>query len=284
MRETPFGVRKGSGTFTATGDVELYEQRWEVVGKSKAAVVIVHGYGEHSSRYEHLAARLNAECFSVYAYDQLGHGESPGRRGYLSSFARLSQDLGIYLNWLRPTLGGTPLFLMGHSFGALVLLHHILGASPAVNGLVLSSGLFTMNEQTAPLTQKLLPFLSAVAPHLSVHSVDPAAISRDPEEVLRYAEDPLNYYVRIEARTAHEIAKAIKEAATRFSEITLPFIALHGTADQLAPCRGSRRLYELAGSEEKALKIYEGAYHEVFNDIDREAFVADVLDWLNARC
>jgi len=284
MRETPFGVRKGRGTFTATGGVELFEQRWEVVGKPKAAVVIVHGYGEHSSRYDRLAARLNAECFSVYAYDQIGHGESPGRRAYLTSFARLPQDFGVYLNWLRPMLGGAPLFLIGHSFGALVLLHYILGASPAVNGLVLSSGLFTMNEHTAPLMQKLLRFLSAVLPHLSVHSVDPSAISREPEEVRRYAEDPLNYHGKIEARTAHEMAKAIKTVAARFSDVTLPFIALHGSADRLALCRGTRRLYELAASEDKTLKIYEGAYHEVLNDLDREAFTADVLDWLNARC
>ena len=156
MRETPFGVRKGRGTFTATGGVELFEQRWEVVGKPKAAVVIVHGYGEHSSRYERFVARLNAECISVYAYDQFGHGESPGRRAYLSSFARLPQDFGVYLDRLRPMLDGAPLFLMGHSFGALVLLHYILGASPAVNGLVLSSGLFTMDENTAPLTQNVI--------------------------------------------------------------------------------------------------------------------------------
>lgn len=285
MGDTPFGVRRREGTFTATGGVDLYEQRWEVGGKPRGRVIIVHGYGEHSSRYDRFASRLNGESFSVYAYDQIGHGESPGQRAYISSFARLPKDLGAYLDWLGPQFGGAPLFLMGHSFGALVLLHYVLEVRPRdVDGLVLSSGLFMIDERTAPLRQRLLGIFSVLAPHLSVHTVDPSAISREREEVRRYAEDPLNYHGSIEARTAHEMAKAIKALGLRISGLTLPFIALHGSGDRLAMCRGSRRVYTHASSKDKSLQIYEGAYHEVLNDLDREAFTADVVDWLKARC
>lgn len=276
MGETPFGVQRVRGTYPTTRGTELFEQRWEVTGRPKAAVVLVHGYAEHSTRYNRFAGQLNAERFSLYAYDHIGHGESPGRRGYISSFERLPQDLAAYLEWFSPHLADSPLFLMGHSFGALILLYYVLQANPPVNGLVLSSGLFTIDERNAPLAQKMLGFLSALLPNLTVHSIDPAAISRESAEVVRYKKDPFINHRKIQAHTAHDMAKALKAIVPRFGDLALPFIALHGTGDRLALCRGSRRLYEHAASEDKTLKLYEGAYHEILNDLEDEACSADV--------
>ncbi|MBN2312077.1 MAG: alpha/beta hydrolase, partial [Candidatus Hydrogenedentes bacterium] len=131
--------------------------------------------------------------------------------------------------------------------------------------------------------KKAAGVLSVLTPWLPVNKVEIDGVSRDPEYLAQAPNDPLCFYGNIVARTGAEIAKAVDRVQGVMDEIRLPLIVLHGGSDRLAETAGGRRLHEQAGAADKTLKLYEGAYHELFNDLDRERFYADLIAWLDAH-
>ena len=154
-----------TGEFTARDGTVLFEQAW-TVASPKACVVIVHGYGEHSSRYAHVAERFNAEGFSVYTYDQRNHGKSPGKKGFIPSFDPMVDDLDGFLSEVRTRSGGVPIIMFGHSMGGLVLALFAIKFSPEVRGLVFSSAGVKVDDSVAPMMRKIGGLLARILPHL----------------------------------------------------------------------------------------------------------------------
>lgn len=269
--------------FRGAQDVQLYERRWEIA-EAKAGLLIVHGFGEHCARYDSIARILNHERYSVYSYDHRGHGQSPGAMGYIPSFDTLVEDLHLFVQHVTALVGEKPLFIWGHSMGGLALALYTVRHRPEAKGLVFSGAGVKMGDDVAPLMQKLSGILSTIAPRLPVFELDANAISRIPEEVEKYVKDPLVYHGKIQARTGHEMIQATKEVQKRMGEIEIPFLALHGTEDHLVKYDASQLLYDQASSEDKSLILYEGAFHEVHNDLDRERFLKDMIEWLDAHC
>lgn len=274
--------RSVTGSIAMSDGVQLFTRAWPV-DQPRAAVALAHGYGEHSGRYEHIAARLNAEGYSVYTYDHRSHGHSPGTLGYIPSFERLVEDFGEFNRQLAGQLGHPAEFVFGHSMGALVAALHVERTQPVLKGLVLSSGALKIAADVAPLMQKLGAILSFLLPKLPVLTLDPKGLSHDPAEVRAYETDPLVYHGRIQARTGHVMMKGIKEVSANAARIHQPVLILHGTDDPIAACDGSRETHAAAASTDKTLKLYQGAYHEVFNDDQKDAFLQDVADWMNAH-
>ncbi len=270
-----------TATFTTRDGTELLERAW-TVASPKACVVIVHGYGEHCGRYGHVSQRFNEENFSVYSYDQRGHGESPGKMGTVGDFDLLSDDLDDFLKEVRRLVGGVPIFLFGHSMGGLVLALFTIKHSPDVRGLLFSSA-SVKAANVSFLLRIVATILARVAPDQPVRELDVTGLSRVPEVVDRYNADPLVYHGKIGALTGLAMMKAIDFVGLRFGEITLPLIALHGTEDRLVPHAASEALYAQAGSKDKSLKLYEGAYHEVFNDLGSDQFMDDAVDWIKSH-
>lgn len=271
-----------AGEFAASDGARLHQQRW-TPAQIKGHVLIAHGYGEHSGRYGHVAERLNREGYAVYAYDQRGHGKSPGRMGHIPSFDRIITDLDeISKNLFRQSPAG-PWFVFGHSLGGLVTASWVVRHQPSVRGLVLTNAGVKADDTVAPLLRKMAGVVARIAPHLVVHTLPIEGLSRDPEVVARYKADPLVYHGSIGAHTGHEMMRAIDALQPRFGEIVLPFIAMHGTADRLVPYAATTMLYEKAGSKDKTLKLFEGGYHELFNDLCAEEFFTVLLGWLRAR-
>lgn len=274
--------RSVTGTLALPDGAELFTRSWPIENP-RASIALSHGYGEHSGRYEHIAERLNAEGFSLYAYDHRSHGHSPGTMGYIASFDQLVEDFGAFTDHLGNQLGQPPEFIFGHSMGALVAVLHAQRRQPRVKGMVLSSGALKVADDVAPLMQKISGVVSVLLPKLPVHRVDPQGLSHDEAVVKAYVSDPLVYHGKMHARTGHGLMTHIKEAVARADRITQPVLILHGTDDPVATCDGSRDLHAAVASTDKTLKLYEGAYHEVFNDDQKDAFMQDVVDWLNAR-
>jgi alpha-beta hydrolase superfamily lysophospholipase len=125
--------------------------------------------------------------------------------------------------------------------------------------------------------------LSAVAPKLGVVGIDSTTVSRDPEVVRDYDSDPLNYHGKLPARTVHEMAQEIGRFPETVPSITVPLLLQVGTGDELVPPKSSELVYEWASSEDKTIKRYDGLYHEILNEPERDAVVADTLDWLDAH-
>lgn len=271
--------------FEASDGVVLHARTWTpIASEPKAGIVIVHGLGEHIGRYDRIARAMNARGYAVQGCDHRWHGRSPGKMGRIASFDAFVSDLAEFVDHVAHGEPARPLFLMGHSLGGLILGHYVTRHETPAQGLIFSGSALALDDSVSPALLALSPWLARLAPWLPVQRIDPAGISRIEEEVRAYRDDPLVFHGKLTARTAHELTQAIAKIQPRLEKIVLPFIALHGEADPIVPLHASQLLCDRAASEDKTLKTYPGAYHEVFNDLPREEFMKDILDWLDARC
>jgi Lysophospholipase len=174
-------------------------------------------------------------------------------------------------------------FLFGHSMGGLVTVLYVLNRRPEVRGLLLSAPALEVNPDLAPLLRRISQVLGRFAPTLPTVRSPQGSISRDPAVIEDAMNDPLNYHGRTLARTGAELLRAGTEAQKRLHELTIPFLVFHGTADPLVSPAGSRHLHERAAAADKTLKLYDGLYHETFNEPERERVLGDVSTWLAER-
>jgi acylglycerol lipase len=270
------------GRFKGEGGLEIYWQAWLPEGEPRAVVVLAHGASEHSGRYAWTGEQLNARGYAVYAIDHRGHGKSAGGRAVIDRMSNAVEDLHTLVERARGAHPGRPLVLLGHSMGGCVALAYTEQHEDALDALVLSGPLAVL-EAASPAQRVVGRVLSAVAPSLGVVAIDSTAVSRDPQVVADYDDDPLNYHGKLPARTVAELSKAIEgfpEAVTRFK---LPLLVMHGTADRLVPIAGGEMVAERAGSEDKTFKRYDGLFHEILNEPERQQVVNDMADWLDAR-
>jgi alpha-beta hydrolase superfamily lysophospholipase len=241
--------------------------------------------------------------FAASAMDHRGFGRSPGQRGHVSSWAEYRTDLGSFLDFARQADPGVPLFLYGHSIGALIALDYALeapgerpgapgrsvppgGSVPderSLRGLILSGVPLKPVGVAKPWLVLLAKALSRILPRTALRpGVDARALSRDPEVVRAYEEDPL-VHGRATARWGVEALAAIERAKGRLPELKLPLLLIHGGDDPLNSPEGSQLIADRAGSVDATLRIYKGVRHEPHNDLDWEAAVRDVADWIEAR-
>jgi len=261
----------------------LNENRWLPEGELTAVVVFVHGFIEHSGRYAELAQRLNQEGYAVYAMDLRGHGKSEGDRVFIRAFDDLLADLERFLERVRTREPRKPTFLFGHSMGGTVAALLAATRPPEVRGLMLSAPACRISNRVFPLLRRLAGFLSLVLPKLRLVPMSFKSLSRDPEVVDQFKRDPLVFHGRFPVRSGAEILRAADRISGQLEAIRLPFLVLHGTGDTVTDPEGSRRLCEQAGSTDKTLKLYDGLYHDLFHEPEKEQVTADVIEWLGAR-
>jgi len=267
---------------TADG-LHLVTKHW-ACSAPRAAVLLVHGYGEHSGRYGHVARAMTENHIDVYAYDQRGYGRSEGPRAYVDSFDAYVDDLDLAIGHVRRLIGDRPLYLFGHSMGgAVVLLYALERQIRDVAGLLLSSPAIEVDPDIAPFLRKIARFVGAILPRLPVVPSPEGRISRDQDVVDEAEQDPLNYHGRIQARTGAEILRANQRIQQQLSSLQLPFLVFHGTADVVTSAEASRRLYDQAASDDKTLHLYDGLFHETFNEPERDDVIADICTWLDHR-
>ncbi|WP_022836561.1 alpha/beta hydrolase [Salisaeta longa] len=270
------------GTHITRDGLRLFTQQW-VPPAPRASVVFVHGYAEHSSRYDDLARYLNAEGYAVYTYDHRGFGRSGGPRALMHSAEPWLDDLQEILQ--RPVLQQAPgpLFLMGHSMGGALVLAYALRETPALDGLVLSSPAIAVPAPGGAIGQTVAQWVGRWLPRLPTVGKLHDALSHDPAVRERVARDPLCYQGRVPAATGATLLRLGQRLQATMHALTLPFYAFHGTADIITKPAGTQRLYDTAASTDKTLKLYEGLYHETLHEYAKDAVRADLLNWLNDR-
>ncbi len=273
----------GRSSFETADGLTLYTQHWTPSTSPKALVLLVHGYGEHCGRYSHVADTIARQKASVYAYDQRGHGRSEGPSAYVDRFEQYCDDLDNFYHYVRRQTPEVPLFLFGHSMGGLVALLYVLNRRPSLRGLLLSAPAISVNPDIAPILRRMARVVGWLFPTLPTVRSPEDSISRDPDVVEDAENDPLNYHGRIPARTGAELIRAGEEAQQRLAELQVPFLVFHGTADRLTPPSWSKRLYAEAQAEDKTLHLYEGLYHETFNEPEQEQVLEDLGAWLGQR-
>lgn len=276
-------VPYNKGMFNGHDGFRLFERWWQPTGEAKAAVVIIHGYAEHSERYNHVAVYLTNNRYAVYTFDLRMHGRSGGVKAYVKTFDDYLSDVDIFLKKVRSGIGDKPVFLLGHSMGGTIATLYVIQHKNVLRGLMLSGPALKLGEDIPPILIKLSGFIGKILPHLPTIKLDCSAISKDPEVIRKYDTDPLVYRGGTPARTGAELVRAINMIQERMSEITLPILIMHGTADRLANVDGSRQLYERARSKDKTLKLYDGLYHEILNEPEKDVVLRDIVAWLDAH-
>jgi acylglycerol lipase len=260
----------------------LFWQAWDPDASPAGAVVVVHGAAEHGGRYAYVAERLLSEGYVTYAIDHRGHGRSDGPRAMIDRFDHLVEDLRLFVARVTEEQGGRRPFLVGHSLGGAVALTLAIRHGPDIAGLVVS-GPAVATEAVPIAVKTAAAILSALAPRLRVIKIEAGAISRDPEVVRAYQCDPLNHNDRLPARTLAEIMRSMDGMPRQVGALRTPLLLLHGSDDRLCPPDGSRMVHALASSHDKTLKIYDGLYHEVFNEPERAEVVGDLVAWIVER-
>ncbi|MBN2296663.1 MAG: lysophospholipase [Pirellulales bacterium] len=274
--------------FETFDGLRLFENRWTPEGDPMALVVVIHGFTEHSGRYEQAAAELNQRGYAVAAMDLRGHGQSDGARTFIESFDEYVDDLDIHLARIRERWPGLPLFLFGHSMGGTIAIRQAMKRPESIErfdirGIILSAPALQVADSLFPILRRLAKLLSRLFPRMRVVRMGSTYISRDPEAVAAFRNDPLVFHDRFPVRTGAELLDAMDDILANAEDLRLPFFLLQGTDDRVVCPRSCRRLIARAKSPDKELRLYEGFYHSLLHEIDREAVLQDIIDWLDAR-
>lgn len=248
---------------------------WVPAGTTKAQVVLVHGMGEHSGRYEKLGDALAGAGFRVRSFDLIGAGGSGGDRWDIDDWTRLHGQIQEHIEWARG-LGG-PVVLMGFSLGGNLSLGYVLDDRPQPDLLVLSApaldGGAAWLRAVAPMLARIAPKFGFPNPWKGHH------LSRDPDVGEKYYADPL-VHTKSTLRFGAQFLKAMEDCNARLDELRIPTLVLHGGDDRLVPTECSSDLGELESVDRK---VYEGLRHEIINEPEGPDVVADIVAWLEAR-
>lgn len=274
-------ARRDEGRFAGACGLEIYWQAWLPEGEPRAVVLIAHGGAEHSGRYAWTAGELVARGHAVYALDHRGHGRSEGTRAYVDRLAHAVADLHVLSGLARERHPDAPAFLLGHSMGGLIALEYAVRHQDELNGLVLSAPLAVLEANV--VARGAARALSVVAPRLPIYKIDATTVSRNPEVVSAYERDPLNHRGRLPARTVGELMSATTSLPERLPTLRLPILSLYGSADRLVSTKGSLVVETRCESDDCTVRGYDGLYHELLNEPERDRVLSDIANWVEAR-
>lgn len=263
------------------GGLNLFVRSWEPTAAPRGVVVICHGFNSHSGYYVPAGEQLAARGFATYALDLRGRGRSDGERYYVDEMSDWVGDVATTVSLAKSRHPGLPTFLLGHSAGGVISCLYTLDHQQELSGLVCESFAFQLPAPDFALAA--LRGLSHLAPHAHVLKLKNEDFSRDPQVVKAMNEDPLIANESQPTRTVAELARADDRLQREFQRITLPILILHGTADRATKPSGSQMFYDVAGSTDKTIKLYEGHYHDLLNDVGKDVVVADIAEWIGVR-
>lgn len=245
----------------------------------KAAVLLVHGLGEHAGRYSGWAGRFNEEGITVRAFDLPGHGNSEGRRGVIPALEKVYDTIDAIFAEISSELPQVPLFIYGHSLGGGIVLNYLVKRKPELRGAIVTSP-WVMLTETPPRAKIIL---AKVAGRVMPGLVQPSGLkteflSHNMEVVSQYNSDPMVHGM-ISVGLYNEMTVAAEETLARASEITLPLLLAHGRDDMICSPAGSMQVAEKA--PKATLKMWEGGYHELHNDLSSDEHFKFIVAWID---
>ena len=274
------------GRLDGVEGVELYWQGWlpslaSSGGLPRGVLLICHGMGEHSGRYATVVDALVPDGWAVYGLDHRGHGRSGGVRVHVSHYADFLADLDTFRRMVA-TRHETRPFLLGHSMGGQIALAYALDHQDDLAGLVLSAPAL----QAPPVPRAVRAVATALArvtPRLRRAVVDIATISRDEAVVTDYRTDALVHQGHPTIALSLALAEQMTLLPARVRDLRLPLLVQHGTDDRICPPDGSRALAESVGTDDLTVRWYDGFWHEIYHEPERERPLADLREWLDRR-
>lgn len=270
-----------TSTFDVTDGNKVFYRSWKPGASPKGIVVIVHGFNSHSGYYQWTSEQLTGNGYGVYAIDLRGRGNSDGERFYIPDYKELLGDIDTLVDIARAAHPGLPVFLLGHSAGGVLSSVYTIEHQHKLNGFICES--FAFRVPAPDFVLAVLKGISHIAPHAHVLKLKNEDFSRDAAAVDTMNNDPLIAHEVQPTKTIQQLVLADERLKAEMSTIRLPLLILHGTMDKATQPAGSQYFYDHAGSQDKTIKFYEGHFHDLLNDVDKEIVMADIMQWLNGR-
>ncbi len=266
----------------ASDGLQLFAQTWQPEAEARAVVCLVHGLGEHSGRYAHLAAALTGADYALLAFDLRGHGQSGGQRGHAPSYEVLLDDIARLLDEAAQRFPDRPRFLYGHSLGGALALNYALRRRPQLAGVIATSPLLLPAFEPPAWKVSLGRIMYSLWPTLSLsNEVNPHHLAHDPAVAHAYVDDPL-VHNRVSARLGIDMLQASQWALAHAAEFPLPLLLMHGGADPITSPDASRQFAERTPGD-CTFKLWEGLYHEIHNEPEQQEVFKFVVAWLQAH-
>lgn len=279
-------LRKEIGTehsdfiWESNDGLKLYAQSWMPLGEIKGVIILIHGLGEHSGRYDGWARKLGNEGFIVRSFDLRGHGHSEGKRGHAKSYSRLLHDIETFLTKSYEEYPDLPHFLYGHSLGGNLVLNYVIRNTTSLKGVIVTSPWLKLTNPPSPFVLLLADLLSNIFPALRVNNTLKAEdLSRDLRVVHEYRTNKL-VYNKISLKLFKQIYFAGLSASTNIYKINAPLVVMHGTDDNITSCKATREFVRNSSKKTSFIE-WEGCYHELHNDLDKDKVFNSLLAWLN---
>ncbi|PTX17364.1 Lysophospholipase, alpha-beta hydrolase superfamily [Halanaerobium congolense] len=257
---------------------KLFLQR-DLVDDSNAVLIIVHGLNGHQGRYDYLAGRLNGEGFSVYRFDNRGHGRSDGAQSYIEDFNTYLDDADTVYELVKKENPDLPIFMLGHSMGGFIAAGYDVKYPDKLAGQIISSAATNKLDAFSELEDLSLED----NPEMKLPNELGEFISRSDYVVDDYEKDPyVSKFITLKLMKV-VFNEGIPWLIDNFDQYDCPVLILHGEGDQIVDPSCSEKFYDLIASEDKSFITYPELYHEILNSEDKEKVINDILGWLKER-
>jgi alpha-beta hydrolase superfamily lysophospholipase len=244
----------------------------------KAGIILVHGIGDHTARYNHWINRFFDRGIASAGVDLPGHGKSDGKRGHIKNYSATSEMLDILINEYRKTFPGIPVFLYGHSLGGEIVLKYLIDRKPTVKGAIISSPYLRLAFKPPEFKVFIANILNFLLPSLVLPTgLNVSYISHDRQVVDNYTADPL-VHDKISLSLFHTATAAAEYILNHAQEIDIPLYIFHGSDDLITSPDGSRELASKTGKSE--LRIWQGGYHELHNEPVKDEVFSEIITWI----
>ncbi|CCG99077.1 Lysophospholipase [Fibrella aestuarina BUZ 2] len=261
------------------GSAHLSATDWPLEG-AKAVIGLIHGFGEHSGRYRHVAEFLNKQGFAVTSYDLPGHGKTPGKRGHVANYEVLLDSVDAFMGFTKERHPALPVFLFGHSMGGNILANFLIRRQPVIRGAIVQAAWLRMPYEPPKMEIWLAKTMRYIYPSIQVPSkLDPTSVSRDPVVIAAYKADTL-VHDKITPGWFFGAFEAQEYAISHADQINVPTLVMHGTDDRLAAHSGSVD-FAIKGARNVTMKSWSGLYHELHNEPEQQDVLQLMTDWIN---
>jgi acylglycerol lipase len=262
-------------------NIELFQQIWLPDGDIKAVICLIHGLGEHSSRYKHVAEYYQSKGYVVAAFDIRGHGKSQGQRGHFANLETALDDIRVFIDSTISKFPGKPVFLYGHSLGGVMVLNYALKIKNNLTGVIATSPGLATGDKVAPWKLSLGKLLYSIVPTFSMaNGLDVENISRDKEVVRKYKADPL-VHDQITARFGLDFLNAGLWASEHAWEFNLPLLLMYGTGDHIVSCDAIRAF--AAAAPNVTFREWNGFFHELHNEPEKTEVFKFTDQWMQSQ-
>lgn len=277
-------MQHSTQTLTAPDGVALFAQAWQPETPPRGVILLAHGVGEHSDRYQHVAAHLVARGYAVYTLDHRGHGRSGGERVAIRRLDEYASDLRLVFDQMKTVHPDAPRFVYGHSMGSIVALLFALRHQSELDGIIITGTALRLPISLPSALYRPAAWLARIVGSATlIPAIDLAGLSRDPEVIAAYQADPMIHSGRMRLDWSIAMATAAQEVERRLPELRLPLLALHGSNDTITMPAGADVVRQRAGSDDLTVRVYPGLRHEIHNEPEQAQVLDDIAAWLDAH-